>query len=227
MFGMSYLLSTIILCLLSFTNIIFLALPNISKLKNIHWFLIQATVIIFVTIWVIVLPEEILECYFYIGGSFGLGFLSRGFLIKKGSKYIFHIFAYSAFSIIFLAVNQILLFIINMSLSYVLFLGLFFYSLNIDPSEDVEITDSKGSKLVINTIIVLAFASLFGYLVFSVLDGGMIAVTITPLASLFASHPDSLTMLTIMIFAMIIAFNLILTELYTQSKKRDDEQWYI
>ncbi len=227
MFGMSYLLSTIILSFLSFINIIFLSLPNISKLKNFHWFLIQATVITFVTIWIIILPEEILECYFYIGGSFALGFLSKGFLTKKRSKYVFHIFAYSAFSIIFLAVNQILLFIINMSLSYVLFLGLFFYSLNTDSSEDVEITDSKGSKLVINTIIVLVFASLFGFLVFSVLDEGMIAVTNPPLASLFAFNPDYRTMLLIIIFAMFIAFILILTELYTQSKKRDDEQWYI
>lgn len=227
MFGMSYLLSTIILCLLSLVNIVFLAFPNISKLKNFHLFLIKATVITFVTIWIIVLPEEIHECYFYIGGSFGLGFLIRGFLTDKGSKYVFHIFAYSAFSVIFLAVNQTFLFILNMSLSYVLYLGLVFYNLKTDTLEDVEITDSKGSKLVINTIIVLAFASLFGFLVFSVMDGGMIEVTNIPLASLFAFHTDYRTILTVIIIAIFFAFILILTELYTQSKKRDDEQWYI
>ena len=227
MFGISYLLSTIILCLLSFINIVFLALPNISKLKNIHWMLIKATVITFVTIWIIILPEKIHEIYFYIGGSFGLGFLIRGFLTIKGSKYVFHIFAYSAFSIIFLSVNQIFLFIINMSLSYVLYLGLFFYNLKIDPLEDFEITDSKGSKLVINTVVVLAFASLFGFLVFSVMDGEMIDLTNIPLASLFAFQSDYRTMLAVIIITMFFAFILILTELYTQSKKRDDEQWYI
>ena len=227
MFGMSYLLSTIIQCLLSFIIIVFLALPNISKLKNFHWFLIKATVITFITIWIIVLPEEIHECYFYIGGSYGLGFLIRGFLTKKGSKYVFHIFAYSAFSVIFLAVNQTFLFIINMSLSYILYLGLIIYNLRINPLIDVEVTDSKGSKLVINTIIVLVFASLFGFLVFSVLDGGKIDVTNYPLASLFAFHTDYRTMLTVIIIAMFFALILILTELYTQSKKRDDEQWYI
>ena len=227
MFGMSYLLSTIILCSLSFVIIVFLALPNISKLKNFHWFLIKATVITFITIWIIVLPEEIHECYFYIGGSFGLGFLIKGFLTKKGSKYVFHIFAYSAFSVIFLAVDQTFLFIINMSLSYILYLGLFFYNLKINPLKDVEVTETKGSKLVINTIIVIAFASLFGFLVFSVLDGGIVDVTNIPLASLFAFHTDYLTMLTVIIIAMLLALILIITELYTQSKKRDDEQWYI
>ncbi|MHA1551122.1 MAG: hypothetical protein ACTSQC_04190 [Candidatus Heimdallarchaeaceae archaeon] len=227
MFGMSYLLSTIILCLLSFIIIVFLALPNISKLKNFHWFLIKTTVIIFITIWIIVLPEEIHECYFYIGGSYGLGFLIRGFLTKKGSKYVFHIFAYSAFSVIFLAVNQKFLFIMNMSLSYILYLGLLFFNLNINPLKDAEVTDGRGSKFVINTIIVIAFASLFGFLVFSVLDGGMIDVTNNPLASLFAFHTEYLTMLTVIIIAMFFALILVLTELYTQSKTRDDEQWYI
>ena len=227
MFGMSYLLSTIILCLLSFIIIVFLALPNISKLKNFHWFLIKTTVIIFITIWIIVLPEEIHECYFYIGGSYGLGFLIRGFLTKKGSKYVFHIFASSAFSVIFLAVNQKFLFIMNMSLSYILYLGLLFFNLNINPLKDAEVTDGRGSKFVINTIIVIAFASLFGFLVFSVLDGGRIDVTNIPLASLFAFHTEYLTMLTVIIIAMFFALILVLTELYTKSKTRDDEQWYI
>ena len=227
MFDMPYLLSTIILSLLSFINIVLLTLPNISKFKNFHWFLIRAAVILLVTIWIIVLPEEIHESYFYIGGSFGLGFLIRGFLIRKRSKYVFHIFAYSAFSIIFLAVNQTLLYIINMSLSYVLFLGLLFFSLNIYHSEDLEVTDSKGSKLVINTIIILAFASLFGFLVFSVIDGGKIDVANIPLANLFDLHPDYRTMLIVIILAMFFTFILILTELYTQSKRRDAEQWYI
>ncbi len=227
MFGMSYLVSTIILCLLSFIIIVFLALPNISKLKNFHWFLITAIIITLTTIWIVILPEEIHESYFYIGGSFGLGFLIRGFLTKKGSKYVFHIFAYSAFSVIFLAVNQTFLFIMNMCLSYILYLVLFFSNLKINSLKDAEVTDSKGSKFVINTIIVLAFASLFGFLVFSVLDGGRVDVTNIPLASLFAFHTDYLTMLTVIIIAMFFALILILTELYTQSKSRDDEQWYI
>jgi len=227
MFGMSYLISTIILCILCFSNIIFLALPNISKLKNFYWVLIKAIVVSFFTVWIIILPEEIQESFFYVGGSFGLGLLIRGFQIKEGSKYVFHVFAYSAFSIIFLAVNQTLLFIINMGLSYVLYLGLFFYSLNVDPSESAEIKDGKGSKLIINTIIFLVFTSLFSFMVFSVMDGSTIDVPNIPLASLFAFHTDYRAMLIVIIIAILIALILILAEFYTQSEKRDDEQWYI
>ncbi len=226
MFGMSYLLSTIILCLLSLVNIIFLALPNVSKLKDLNWSLIKVTVITFITIWIIVIPEEIHEFYFYIGGSFGLGFLINGFLTKKGSKYVFHVFAYAAFSFIFLAVNQTFLFIINVGLSYILFLFIFFYNLKTDPLEDAEITNSNGSKLAINAIIVLAFASIFGFLVFSIIGGDMIDVITNPLANLFAFHTDYRAMLAVIIIAMFFAFILIITEFYTQSKKRDDEQWY-
>jgi hypothetical protein len=226
MFGMSYLLSTTILCLLSLVNIVFLALPNVSKLKDLNWSLIKVTVITFITIWIIVIPEEIHECYFYIGGSFGLGFLISGFLTKKGSKYVFHAFAYAAFSFIFLAVNQTFLFIINVGLSYVLYLFILFYNLKTDPLEDAEITNSKGSKLVINAIIVLAFASIFGFLVFSAMGEDMIDVTTNPLANLFAFHTDYRAMLAVIIIAMFFAFILIITEFFTQSKKRDDEQWY-
>ncbi len=227
MFDMSYLLSTIILSLLSFVNIVLIILPNISKLKNFHWFLIKAAVITFVTVWIIILPETIHECYFYVGGFFGLGFLIRGFLTKGRIKYMFHIFAYSSFSIVFLATYQTLLFIINMSLSYIICLGLLFYSLNINHPEDIEVTDSKGSKLVINTIIIFAFASLFGFLVFSIMDQGKIDIVNIPLASLFALHPDYRTILIVIILAMLFTFILILTEIYTQFKRRDSEQWYI
>ncbi len=226
MFELSYVLSTIILSLLSLTNIVLLTLPNISKLKNIHWFLIKVAVIMIITVWIIILPEEIQESYFFIGGSFGLGFLIRGILINKRSKYMFHIFAFSAFSIIFLAVNQTLLFIINLSLSYVLHLGLLFYSLNIRNSKDTEVTDSKGSKFVINTIVILAFASLFGFLVFSVMDAGKIDVANIPLADLFALHSDYRTMLIVIILTMFFTFILMLIDLYTQSKRRNAEQWY-
>ncbi|MBY9001484.1 MAG: hypothetical protein KGD64_11245 [Candidatus Heimdallarchaeota archaeon] len=220
-------MSTVILSLLGMLNIVLIAFPNISKLKNLHWKLIKIAIITIVTIWIILLPSEILECYFYIGGSVGLGFLIKGYFTKKMYKYLYLIFSHAAFSLVFLAINQRINFTLNLVFSYILFLGLFFYSLNTKQIDDDKIVDSKGSKVVINILVFSAFSTLFGFLIFSLLKEGQIHLIEISLVRLFRFQSEYLTLLIIIFVAIITAVILMMVDLFTQLKRKDDEQWYI
>ena len=227
MFGLTDTISTLILSLLGIFNIVLLIFPNVSKLKNLHWVLIKFVLIIVATVWIILIPEDVLECFFYIGGSFGLGFFIKGLFTKKMYNCVYIYFSYIAFSLVLLTLNQVIIFAMNLAFSYIVFLGLFFYSLNIKQQKDVKIGDSKGSKLVINILIFSLFFAIFSYLIFSLLQEGQIAIVEITLTSLFKFQSEYLTLLIVILVAIFTAAILIIADIFTQLKRKDDEQWYI
>ena len=122
MFGLSSLLTTIIIAIFGLVISSVIYLPNFFKIKTKLWIIIKFSISIAFSVLVILFVDVKLDSFFYLGSFIGIGFILRGAFNSSRMAIESFLLSYFFFSFIFLSYEQVYLFVINLVIVYVLFL---------------------------------------------------------------------------------------------------------
>lgn len=214
-----------LLYILCFIIIATIVIPNLLKIKNIYWFIIQLSIVITCLVFIMLLPEILIDSFLFVGGALGIGLLLKGITIKNDFKYLLFVFSFSALSVILIAANQVYLFVINVSFSFILFISITFCFLNKTENKTSKI---KGNllTLILNLILVVVFSATFSLLISTIFPIQRVDVNEVSILGLFLYSTENLTLLLIIIAAVVVTIILISVDLISQSKQREDERWF-
>ena len=225
MFGLNDFVSTIIVSILCLFIVIVLVIPNIFKLKNKFWFIIQIAILILLISFVIVFSDASLDTYYFLGSFLGLGFLVKGILNSSKFSLILFLFSFISFSLIFLSIGQTIIFIICICYAYTLTMGFTVFLLYKNKSISNDFLLSKTSQLS-SFIVLMVFPIISIFILLFLSQNDVIHFESISLYSLFSHNYEILALLIVFLVFFIIMITVFVIDFRSINKQRSEGSWF-
>ncbi len=225
MFGLSEFISTILVSIFSLIITSIIILPNFFKLKRKIWLGLKITLLVILIALVIVFSDATSDSYYFLGSFIGAGFLVKGILESNGMSLILFLCSFLSFSLIFLSIGQIALFILCLCYSYILMIGFTAFFLFKDKTVSKELIISRKTQ-AISFIVLLAIPVTSMYILLILSQNQIIWLEPISLLDLFAQNYEALAILVVFLIFLIILVFIFVIDLKSKNKQRGDEPWF-
>ncbi|MCK4769140.1 MAG: hypothetical protein KAT02_02260 [Candidatus Heimdallarchaeota archaeon] len=225
MFGLSTTISTILISVCGLVVALFIIYPTSSYKKQKTWFAVKIFLIIVSLIFIILLLETKRDSFFFIGSFLGISFLLKAVFQLTELKSLSLLSSYISFTFIFLAMGQIILFILNLGFAYVLFIYLSIYKVYIKRKISL-MEDNKISKISTNLFLFFASLTITGFIVYELLNDQVILLQNDSLIQIFSGRYSIIILVIFICFLTVILILIFTLDVRKRYTKRKDEPWY-
>lgn len=226
MFELTSLWTSILIIFCGVSVIFSIIFPLFVKLRKVYLISIRLILVSFFITWIVLLSEVRKDSYFLIGSFLGIAFVLEGLFKSNELSAVYYLLSYLAFTFIFLSIGQTFLFILNLSFTYILSLGLTAYHLYYQDEKEFERIPIKAPHKILISILVTFFVVLFGLIIYYTSSEQVVNLEKSSLVNFFLNNPTLPFFIFFILAVAIIIVVIFSLDIYNNSKKETDKSWF-